>query len=131
MKKIGKVGMTIDWSKPVHLYARSDHTLPADNMHRAEHAKFLTDFLIAKAENTNYVLNVIAGWGAGKNFLSKTMQARDRRVFKKILRNYSEVIKENHPAEQTYGVNSAYKYHFLVKNLVYIFHHGHDVRLRS
>lgn len=89
MKKIGKAGMPFDWSKPVHLDAGSDRTLPVDNMHRAEYAKFLTDFLIAKAENTNYVTERKRRVGAGKKFLSKTMQARDHRVFKK---EYCEII---------------------------------------
>ncbi|MEI7144280.1 P-loop NTPase fold protein [Pectobacterium brasiliense] len=71
MKKIGTEGMPFNWSKSVLLNAENGSTLPADKMRRAEHAKFLTDFLIAKAENTNYVLNVNAGWGAGKTFFLK------------------------------------------------------------
>ncbi len=40
--------------------------LPADAMDRASHARFLTSLLLSKSETGSYVLNINAGWGAGK-----------------------------------------------------------------
>ncbi|WP_265566886.1 KAP family P-loop NTPase fold protein [Serratia grimesii] len=55
---------------------------PADNLDRAKYARFLTDFIVAKGIEKNYVLNVNASWGAGKTW---------------FLRRWSEEVKKNYP----------------------------------
>ncbi|MGN7971853.1 KAP family P-loop NTPase fold protein [Serratia sp. 22264] len=66
---------------PFEWHSESDG-FPADNLDRAKYARFLTDFLVAKGREKNYVLNVNASWGAGKTW---------------FLRRWSEEIKKNYP----------------------------------
>jgi len=73
MKNI--VEMSFEWQN-------ESNGFPADNLDRAKYARFLTDFLVAKGSEKNYVLNVNASWGAGKTW---------------FLRRWSEEIKKNYP----------------------------------
>jgi len=41
---------------------------PVDTLDRARYASFLTNFLIAEANNGGYVLNINAPWGTGKTY---------------------------------------------------------------
>jgi len=43
-------------------------TYPIDTLDRARYASFLTNFLIAEANNGGYVLNINAPWGTGKTY---------------------------------------------------------------
>lgn len=73
MKNI--VEMPFEWQS-------DNNGFPADNLDRAKYARFLTDFLVAKGSEKNYVLNVNASWGAGKTW---------------FLRRWSEEVKKNYP----------------------------------
>lgn len=48
-----------DWSQPAE-------DLPGDSLNRSEHAKFLTTFLVDKAKQGSYVININSSWGTGK-----------------------------------------------------------------
>ncbi|GEM_PF-5163269 len=54
--------------------------LPADTMNRGAHAQFLTQFLVAKGTEQNYILNLNSGWGGGKSWFikrwKKTIESR-------------------------------------------------------
>jgi len=50
-----------DWSMSVE-------DLPADSLNRSLHAKFLTTFLIDKAKQGSYVININSPWGTGKTW---------------------------------------------------------------
>ncbi len=56
--------INFDWTQPLD-------TLPSDHMERSKHAEFLTAFLVNKSKTGNYVLNLNAGWGAGKSYFLK------------------------------------------------------------
>lgn len=45
--------------------------LPADTMNRGAHAQFLTQFLVARGAEQNYILNLNSGWGGGKSWFIK------------------------------------------------------------
>jgi len=66
--------LTFDWSQ------RSDN-LPADAMDRAKHAQFLTSLLVRKAQTGCYVLNLNAGWGAGKTWFLRRWQNELKDVY--------------------------------------------------
>lgn len=66
--------LTFDWSQ------RSDN-LPADAMDRAKHAQFLTFLLVRKAQTGCYVLNLNAGWGAGKTWFLRRWQNELKDVY--------------------------------------------------
>ncbi|WP_343550856.1 P-loop NTPase fold protein [Pantoea sp.] len=53
--------LIFDWS------SEYEH-LPADSLSRSKHAEFLTEFLLSKAIDNSYVLNLNASWGAGKSW---------------------------------------------------------------
>jgi len=57
-------------------------TYPIDTLDRARYASFLTNFLIAEANNGGYVLNINAPWGTGKTY---------------FLNRWLIDLKENHP----------------------------------
>lgn len=50
-----------DWSQPAE-------DLPGDSLNRSEHAKFLTTFLVDKAKQGSYVININSSWGTGKTW---------------------------------------------------------------
>lgn len=50
-----------DWSEPAE-------DLPGDSLNRSEHAKFLTTFIVDKAKQGSYVININSGWGTGKTW---------------------------------------------------------------
>ncbi|HHJ0099706.1 TPA: P-loop NTPase fold protein [Yersinia enterocolitica] len=68
--------MPFDWS------SASSSGYPSDRLDRAKYAEFLTNFLVEKGKNENYVLNLNAQWGAGKTW---------------FLRRWAEEIEVNHP----------------------------------
>ncbi|EOI7349022.1 KAP family P-loop NTPase fold protein [Yersinia enterocolitica] len=68
--------MLFDWSK----ISRSEY--PPDRLDRSKYAEFLTNFLIEKGKDENYVLNLNAQWGAGKTW---------------FLRRWAEEIENQYP----------------------------------
>jgi hypothetical protein len=68
--------MLFDWSKT----SRSEY--PPDRLDRSKYAEFLTNFLIEKGKNENYVLNLNAQWGAGKTW---------------FLRRWAEEVEDKYP----------------------------------
>lgn len=68
--------MLFDWSK----ISRSEY--PPDRLDRSKYAEFLTNFLIEKGKDENYVLNLNVQWGAGKTW---------------FLRRWAEEIEDQYP----------------------------------
>jgi hypothetical protein len=62
--------------------ALPDIYIPSDKLDRSKYAKFLTDFL-ASRKNESYVMNLNAEWGAGKTY---------------FLQRWFHEIKGAHPA---------------------------------
>lgn len=67
--------------------------LPADAMARASHARFLTSLLLSKSETGSYVLNINAGWGAGKSWFLRRWQAEISNVYPTV---YVDAWKNDH-----------------------------------
>lgn len=78
--------LRFDWSMP-----QTD--LPADAMDRASHARFLTTLLLSKSETGSYVLNLNAGWGAGKSWFLRRWQAEIGHVYPTV---YVDAWKNDH-----------------------------------
>lgn len=81
---INRRGLTVDHSQELPFEWDNDTDgLPADKFDRAKYAKFLTNYLINKSKEENYVLNLNATWGAGKTW---------------FLKKWFTTIKDKHPA---------------------------------
>ncbi|MDO6763323.1 P-loop NTPase fold protein [Agarivorans sp. 1_MG-2023] len=60
-----------DWNTP--FIKENNEEFSADKLNRATYAKFLTNFLIAQAQQ-GYVLNLNSSWGTGKTYFLKRWQ---------------------------------------------------------
>jgi predicted KAP-like P-loop ATPase len=77
--------MDFDWTEAYEERvngALPDIYIPGDKLDRSKYAKFLTDFLSSR-KNESYVMNLNAEWGAGKTY---------------FLQRWFHEIKEAHPA---------------------------------
>ncbi|MEB5708426.1 KAP family P-loop NTPase fold protein [Pantoea anthophila] len=91
--------LNFDWSQACG-------ELPEDSMGRAEHARNLTQFLIQKGQEANYVLNLNAKWGTGKTYFLRRWVAEIESTYPTV---YIDAWSSDHSSDPLLSVVSEVK----------------------
>ncbi|WP_052205946.1 KAP family P-loop NTPase fold protein [Pantoea rodasii] len=91
--------LNFDWSQACG-------ELPEDSMGRADHARNLTQFLIQKGQEANYVLNLNAKWGTGKTYFLRRWVSEIEQFYPAV---YIDAWSSDHSSDPLLSVVSEVK----------------------